>query len=249
MNSTWEIDNRSRRASKQKSDSSPLDLVKLGLKGLDSTINIIDDLLNAASIGTSSQGCNCGGNCTCECMDPMMECYSCGPLKSTTDLTLETRLGERRMLSFLVENNKEIPQTISVGVSLLMDSCGNTIDGGREIFSFSPSTFVIPECQCLRIRMAVNIHQPLQEGHVYYAEIRITGQCAEEKITLALYVQPDNYIDHFTLIDPCRPKKGKFVEFHNCDCGCCSEGSTFYICDATGRTFVAADDITTHTRG
>lgn len=229
MSTSWEVDKR--LSPKQKNTNPTTDLLEIGFKGITDTLNIVDKLMSNAFQSNSSKS-----SCLCECMDPRMDCYTCGPLKSDTDLKLEARLGERRVLFLLVENNKNVPQQVTVQTNLIMDACGNTPDAIENIL-ISPTTFVIPACQCQRLRIAIDVATPFQDGMVYYVEIRLTGECIDELVTLGIWVQPDHYADHYVLVDPCRPKKGKFVEFHNCDCGCCSEPKTYYVCDETqGKT-------------
>lgn len=197
-------------------------LMDAGLLGLETILGSIDNMISTSS-GSSRK------RCLHECMDPMMDCYPCGPLKSDTDLKLEARLGERRILAILVENNSKIEQNLTLKVSKIMDACGNLLEHGRNII-FVPEKLSLNAGECRRVQIAINIQPPFEDSSVYLAEITIDGSCTKEVITLAIWVQPDHYVDHLVLTDDCRPGKGRFYEFRNCDCGCCAEAKTYYMC-------------------
>ena len=221
MKSTWEMDPKWKSARKD-SPGIGKDLFDAGLLGLETIIGSIDDMISTSSVSSRKK-------CLHECMDPMMDCYPCGPLESDTDLKLEARLGERRILSILVENNSKTKQSLTVEVSKIMDACGNLLDQDGSIL-FAPDELSLNAGECRRVQIAVNVQPPFQDSSIYLAEIKILGSCVEEIITLALWVQPDNYVDHLVLTDDCRPGKGRFYEFRNCECGCCAEGKIYYIC-------------------
>lgn len=221
MKSKWEMNPKWKSSGKDSSEMGK-DLIDAGLLGLETIIGSIDNMISTSS-GSSRK------RCLHECMDPMMDCYPCGPLQSDTDLKLEARLGERRLLSILVENNSKISQNVTVKVSKIIDACGNLLEPGRNIL-FVPQEISLSAGECQRVQIAIDVRPPFQESSIYLVEIKISGPCVEEIITLALWVQPDNYVDHLVLTDDCRPGKGRFYEFRNCACGCCAEGKTYYLC-------------------
>lgn len=204
-----------------------MDLLEIGLRGLSDSMQVIDRLIKQPAKKRRQKS-----HCHCTCMDPMMDCYPCGPHRSDTDLRLEARLGERRLLSILFENNRKVSSQVTMNLAVLMDACGNVLEG-NELIALQPRTFTLQPGECRRVRLGVNLVPPFEEGQVYYAEIRVDGDCCAEAISLGIWVQPDHYADHHSLCDPCRPRIGRFVEFHNCDCGCCSEGKAYYICRRT----------------
>ena len=221
MKSTWEMNPKWKTSGKDSSGMGK-DLFDAGLLGLEALIGSIDSMISTSSGSV-------GRRCLHECMDPMMDCNPCGPLESDTDLKLEARLGERRVLSILVENNSKINQSLNLKVSKTMDACGNLLEHGRNI-RFVPEEMTINAGECSRVQIAINMQPPFQDGSIYLVEIKVLGSCVEELLTLALWVQPDNYVDHLLFTDDCRKGNGRFYEFRNCECGCCAEGKTYYIC-------------------
>lgn len=234
MGTAWEIDNP--RIRKKSTANITTDLLDIGFKGLSDTLNVVNDLI-ASSLRQGSKTNNC--NCGCEGQASLMDCCTCGSLNASVDIEVHARPGERRIVAFLIENNKSVPQEITLEVPILIDACGERLEPSKN-FVFQPRNFVIPACGCQRVKLAIDLVQPFKECTAYYAEIRLSGHCMDERICLGIYVQPDNYVDHFTLTDACRPKKGKFMEFASCgpsDCGCgdcsCECGTrtnTYYLC-------------------
>ncbi|MEK6153634.1 hypothetical protein WIW50_10260 [Flavobacteriaceae bacterium 3-367] len=241
MNTAWEIDHR--KARKKSATTITTDLLDIGFRGLSDTLNMVNDLV-ASGLKSGSKISNC--NCGCECQGSLMDCCTCGKLSASVDIDVQARLGERRMVSFLIENNRSSPQEVELQVPILIDGCGERLQPGQN-FRFDPPKFVIPPCHCQRVKLAIDLIPPFKECTAYYAEIRMTGHCMDEKICLGIYVQPDNYVDHFTLTDSCRPKKGEFVEFASCgpchcecgdcSCECCVNTKSYYLCDPTGTAF------------
>lgn len=229
MKRTWEVDPKWADSKKGRRDATR-DFLEMGVQSLEDAFNTIDKI-----IGLSSNWNKSKEKCRCDCMDPMIDCYPCGPLRSDTDIKLETRLGELRVLSILVENNRNVPQEVKLDVKTIFDACGNMLENKREVIRFAPDSITIPACDCQRAMIVVHVRPPFDDGQVYYAEIMVSGDCFDEIVSLGIWVQPDHYIDHFVLTDPCRPKKGKFVEFRNCNCDCCSEGKLYYVCQGEDR--------------
>ena len=235
MNTAWEIDKNNAR--RKTASNITTDLLDIGFKGLSDTLNIVNNLMSSTlSAGSSRKNCNCG----CECESSLMDCCNCGDLHANVDIEVTARPGERRIVSFLIENNKSSPQDILLEIPIIIDGCGERIQP-RQNFLFNPQKFVIPPCHCQRVTLAIDLLPPFKECTAYYAEIRISGNCIDEKICLGIYIQPDNYVDHFTLTDSCRPKKGEFIEFESCgscdcecgstNCDCCTQTKTYYICE------------------
>ena len=238
MATAWDMKDRNSR-NKSVTDRT-IDLLDIGFRGFKDTMNIVNELVDT-NLFTNKKSSNCG--CGCECESSAMDCCECGVLHAAVDIEIQARPGERRMVAFLIENNKSVPQDILLEVPIIIDACGNRLEGEKN-FKFSPQKFVIPPCECQRVKLAIDLTAPFKECTSYYAEIRFVGNCIDQKICLGIYIEADNYVDHFTLTDHCRPKKGKFVEFTSCDicgcdnrtCGCCSKTKSYYICEKQKAT-------------
>ncbi len=241
MSTTWQL-NRP-KSSRKSTANMTTDLLDIGFRSLTDTLNIVNDLVSSTlGQGQKANTCHCG----CGCQSDPMDCCSCGGLNASVDIEVHARPGERRIVSFLIENNKSSPQEIVLDVPIVIDGCGERLEPSRN-FIFHPQKFVIPACQCQRVKLTLDLIPPFKECTAYYAEIRLTGNCLGEKICLGIYVQPDDYVDHFTLTDSCRPKKGEFIKFASCgpsdcecddsSCECCTRTKTYYLCGHTGTRF------------
>lgn len=240
MATAWDI--KDRNIKKKSTTSRTIDLLDIGFRGLTDTMNIVNELIDT-NLFVKSKSSNCGCGCDCECGGSAMDCCECGVLHAAVDIEIQARPGERRMVAFLIENNKSGPQDISLEVPVIIDACGNRLEAGKN-FNFSPQKFVIPPCECQRVKLAIELTPPFEECTAYYAEVRFVGTCVDEKICVGIYIEADNYVDHFALTDHCRPKKGEFVEFTSCEtckcsdrnCGCCSKTKSYYICEKSKET-------------
>jgi hypothetical protein len=168
------------------------------------------------------------------CHDPWLDCYPCGPLTSNTDLKVEGRYQETRVLSFLIENNRKVACDVNISVDKFFDACGIAYPPEKTIIIRPPALTIQPG-DCGKIHVAVKITAPLKPGQVYYAELKIEGACCVDNISLGIWVEPDNYADYITYCDPCKPKIGKFVDFVNCEC-CMWKGSSSCKCCNQART-------------
>ena len=230
MNNTFEMKSGKAASSASRStdmgelNNALLNLFNIGMKSVSNAIQ---------NIGTKSNTGKCG------CGDAWCDCYPCGPLTSDTDLRVEGRMGERRLMSFIIENNKKEDCNVKLSVVAFFDACGNSYNPDKCIILLPDSLTIKPE-SCTRVRVGVNFTTPLDDGQVYYAEIKVEGACCAENISLGIWVEPDNYADFLTYCDPCKPKLGKFVDFVNCECGgsgssdcgcgCYSRARSYYVC-------------------
>lgn len=211
------------------------ELVSIGLKSFSDSLNAINRISDINKKPGKTRTCHC-----CDCMDThqWLDCLPCGQQISSTDLSLTARMGERRRLSIVLENNKSGSVAYAIQIENLMDACGNVISND-QLFQISPPKGVIATCACVRIDLFINLEAPLQAGQVYYADIKLSGDCGCNSVSLGIWVEPEGIADFLALCDHCRPRKGKFVEFHNCDCGCCSEGRKYYLCNEHTGTSAA----------
>jgi len=232
MNRHWEQEYKSYPRYKSKKSggnlmvSTGLDLLEIGLRGMSAALDSITEM--SGSLSPKKKHPHKDYNC-CECMDidPWRDCYSCGPLMSTTDLKLEARPGERRHLSILIENNREVSSNFSISMQRLMDVCGQTLES-QELITFTPSSGTLAPCECLRIDIWINMQPPFSSGQAYYGEIAINGSCCAKTVSLGIWIKPEHLVDHLVLCDHCRPKCGRFVEFS--DCGYCGPSRQYYMC-------------------
>ncbi len=241
MSTPWQMN--SQRTGRKSTVNRTTDLLEIGFRGLSDTLNIVNELVSSTlKQGQGTNKCNCG----CGCHSDPLECCNCGGLNASVDIELHARPGERRIVSFLIENNKSSPQEIVLDVPIVIDGCGERLEHSRN-FILYPQKFVIPPCHCQRVKLSIDLVPPFKECTAYYAEIKLSGNCVDEKICLGIYVQPDDYVDHFILTDSCRPKKGEFIEFascghSDCQCGdcsgeCCTTTKTYYLCGQTDANF------------
>ena len=191
---------------------------------------------NLLNRGIHSGSCDCHG-CDADCWDH--ECCSCNSgFHHSTDLWVDARMSEIRVRKFVIENNRNEAVTVFVEVINLMDACGNKIESRGVIVPYPSNEVVIPACSCIDVMVAILFRAPLKANNTYYAEISIKGECAPDPVTLGFHIEPEDVVDHLVLYDPCRPQKGRFVEFESCCiCGCspctcgCSKVRRYYLCN------------------
>lgn len=231
MESKWDCKEDAKSGSQTDSEKIWSDMLQLGLKNWTDMMGLMGNLATAAMKPGASKSKDCG----CHDAPGWLDCAPCGPKTATTDLKLDTRLGEHRRLTLLIENNRKVESSFTVKVTKLIDACGQELkvpDGTANVnlINFSPMEGVIQPDACQRVDVLVNLAPPFQGGQVYYAEIQLEGSCCAREVSLGIWVQPDNLADQLMLCDPCRPKKGKRVEFNRCNCGNCPDNRNYYIC-------------------
>ena len=210
------------------------------LRQIIKSVNLLGESLNVGRNSKKHCGCGCGGfDSHC------MTCAPCGPATSSTDMTLETRLGERRRLTILIENNQKKESNFNISVAKIIDACGEEITN-NELITFYPNEGNIPACKCQKVETLVDIGTNLQPGMVYYVEIKIDGQCCSNEISLGIWVDQETMIDGLVLCDPCKPRKGKFIEFSECTCGCCDNSTKYYLCDENAQRGQLGSGALTH---
>jgi len=129
---------------------------------------------------------------------------------ATTDIQLKTRLGETRIVTFLVDNNRSHQAQITFRASPFIDAHGNQVDG--TLVSFDPNSVTLEPGEAQRVKATFTIHAPLAAGVTYFTEFILEG-CPAKPISVGMWVLPENVNDFYALCDPCRRRKGHFVEF------------------------------------
>lgn len=153
-------------------------------------------------------------HCNCGCHEPA-PCRHAGRLQATTDIKLETQLGERRIISLLVENNRPRESTVTFRAGPWLNAHGQATAIPVE---FTPASATLKPGETVGVRAAITLAEPLEADMAYYSEIIIEG-CSVRPITICVLVQSRNCGARYVLCDECRPARGRFVEYC-CDCGC-----------------------------
>ena len=129
---------------------------------------------------------------------------------ATTDIQVRTRLGETRIVTFLVENNRSHQAQITFSASPFIDAHGNQTDG--SLVHFVPDSVTLEPGEAQRVTATFTIQAPLTAGRAYFTEFILTG-CPAKPISVAVWVLPENVNDFYALCDQCRRRRGHFVEF------------------------------------
>lgn len=244
METLWEINKmRNKSSSNQGADFTRIagDLFQIGVKNLKDTMEVLKsaNLIFGTTIKKNQQ-CKC----TYCCEDPWIDCLPCGPLTSTTDINLEGRFGESRLVSVLLENNTKVDCKFEVTLTNFMDGCGQRIDPSN-LMIINPRDGVLPPCSCKQIDLLVNLLPPFKPSQVYYGEIRLNTHCDAKIITFGIWVKPDTLVDYLALCNPCYPQKGKLVEVATCDSGCGCGGNSqpriLYACPSGRKTDIPSN--------
>lgn len=136
-------------------------------------------------------------------------------LHATTDIKLETQIGEQRVISFLVENNRPKEATLTFKVGPWLDAEGHAAAIPVE---FTPATATLKPGESVGVRALVKVAEPVEAGMVYYTEFILEG-CSVRPVTIGMLVQSGSCYAHYVLCDECRRPRGRFVEYCD-DCGC-----------------------------
>ena len=228
----------------------PLRLTKTGVRMISDSIQ---------SFQNKSKDCKDHGKHSCDCDWCNADCWDhefcscCYTSNPPTDLWIDARMGEIRLRKFVIENNRKMDVKLSVEVINLMDACGNKLSPNGVIITSPDKEVIVPACSCIDAQVNVVFKAPLKPNNTYYAEIIIIkGECAPDPITLGFHIEPEDIVDHLVLYDPCRPQKGRFVEFESCCiCGCspsscgCSKTRKYYLCNNQQSKDDSGNDIQT----
>ena len=193
------------------------DLIDTGLELQEKALRLGLDFLG----NTFSAKGNCCDFCDSHCQ--------CGRWDSNAEIKVQTRLGETRKISFLVENNRSTPVNVQMTTGPLIDSDGQDLQ--LNWVSFNPQKFALQSCECQGVEATLVIKPPLQDDRAYYTEFGLEG-CPTDPITVGVLVQAADLYDYYSLCDNCKPRKGRFIEYceYEC-CGCCEKCSRYYMCE------------------
>jgi hypothetical protein len=159
------------------------------------------------------------------CPDEPRHCCGAGRFSTTTDIKLEARAGEQRVITLLVENNRPSEATVAFKPGPWLDAQGRAVAIPVE---FSPASVTLKAGEAVSIKALVKVMAPAEAGMTYFTEFIMEG-CSYRPITVGLRVQAEGCHDVFVQCDECRPARGRFVEYchgsHNCHehhdhCGC-----------------------------
>lgn len=130
-----------------------------------------------------------------------------------TDMLMETKLGETRVLNLLLENNTAANSNFLLKVNYLLGDGGSVIENTDNIISFSEEEGTLAPHECRQIQVRIRVDKPLEAGKCYYADICLSGDCPAEPIELGIAVAKHGHTDYHALCHACRPKTGKAVQF------------------------------------
>jgi hypothetical protein len=161
--------------------------------------------------GCREEECRCGHReerrChRCGCREEDCRCGQRG----STDIRVEARKGDVRDKVILVENNSPRDVDIVLEADPWMDSTGashpTTITFDHAGLHLAPG-----EAREFTATIAVT-DPPLTSGVSYFTRIHLKGSGAKP-ISVELCVEPLNRIDFYAQTDPCRPRRGRFVDY------------------------------------
>jgi hypothetical protein len=135
---------------------------------------------------------------------------------ATTDIKMEGHLGERRVVPFLVENNRSHQVSIAFRARPWIDAKGHELS--KATIQFEPEKVVLEPCESVGVKAIINIVEPLEANTAYFAEFILEG-CKAKPISVGLHVHSPCRYEHYATCDPCRRRMAHFVEFcHDYDC-------------------------------
>jgi len=150
------------------------------------------------------EGCGCDKTeCCCE-------------KRRSVDLRIESHAGDVRNKVILVENNSPRQVTVAPEAEAWIDASGTTV---ASTVTFSPGSHDIAPGEAKEFKATVVVSVPPLEGGVsYFTRIHLKG-CSARPISVELHVEPVGRIAVVEVTDPCRPRRGGFVEFREEYCG------------------------------
>lgn len=129
---------------------------------------------------------------------------------ATTNIQFKTRLGETRIVTFLVENNRSHQAQITFKATPLVDAHGNQVSG--SFVTFEPKNVTLETGETTRVKATFAIEEPLRPGVSYFTEFILEG-CPAKPISVGILILPENVNEFYAACDSCRRRKGHFVEF------------------------------------
>jgi hypothetical protein len=156
-------------------------------------LGVADLLERNAPRSDCRQRCGCD-DCHCRC------CVV------DSDLLIEARVGERRVIPVTIENHWRREREIEIELSSWTDAGAIKIQGKIE----SPTKFKLAPCADTQVMLIVEIYAPDKESSdvascvVSYADLRIKG-CDLRPIRVAVAILPRDCDDYVV----------------DCVCGCC----------------------------
>ena len=145
-------------------------------------------------------------------------CHKCGCLEEdchcgchgASDLRLGARKGDVRSKVILIENNSPRTLTVTLEADPWIDSSGTTVP---TTITFDPAQpLVLAPGEARESTAKVTVSDPLASGVSYFTRIHLKGSCGKP-ISVELCVEAQNCIDIYAPTDPCRPRRGSFVEY------------------------------------
>lgn len=134
----------------------------------------------------------------------------------TADIRLSARPGDTLSKVILVENNGPRPLDIKLTTDPWISGSGNET---AAAITFTPAELTLAPGEAKETIAQVAIPADLTGGFTNFTRIRFEGSRAYP-ISVQLSVAPPNRIDYYAQADPCRPRRGHFVDFHHeSDCG------------------------------
>jgi hypothetical protein len=125
------------------------------------------------------------------------------------DLRIHSRLGDIRSKDILVENNSPRPVDITLHADPWVDASGGHVD---DKITLAPTNFHLEPRASQPFTATIDVSAPFVPGISYFTSIHLEGSSARP-ISVELSVTPQERIDALALTDPCRPRRGRFVEF------------------------------------
>jgi hypothetical protein len=184
-------------------------------------LSLISDTLEMMKIATRPLqfGLQSFGSCGDSCGVPS-KCHSgFAKLRGTTDIKLEAELDERRIIKFLVENNRSREETITFKARSWIDAYGREFDATQTV-NFSPASGTLKPGESVGVQAVIEISKKFFEpGMAYFTEFVLEG-CPAKPISVGLLVYPQDRYVHYAVCEPCRRRHGRFVEFCGTGCGC-----------------------------
>lgn len=188
-------------------------------------LQTVKKCLTPAGCGTWCDSCNtCGCNCRCEHKHQHEHRHEC----STSDIKIETHLGEVRQKVILVENNSPHPVTITLEADPWLNAVATA---NQASIVFNPPSVTLAHCETAQVTATISVNQPLEAGKVYFSRIHLRG-CGRRPISVELCVASEKFVDYYAECETCRPRCGKFVEF--CHESSCDEGCSCSKCRSRG---------------
>jgi len=165
--------------------------------------------------------CRCGPECRCDCTCP---CHlekrffrhpAAEKWHANIDIPLVTRLGERRIIPFLVENNRPRKVEITFRSGPWIDASGQELN--NIPVAFDPPKASLESGESVAVKATLNINAPLAAGMTYFTEFILEG-CPARPISVGVWVKHEGAYAHYAVCDPCRRRKGRFLEFCHDPC-------------------------------